>query len=60
MCHKDGWFTASCSSPMLLATHASGADEGARTPDLDVVNVVFFQLNYIRESTMMSVRSTRS
>lgn len=44
-------------SPMLLATHASGADEGARTPGLDVGNVAFYQLNYIRRSSMMFVRS---
>jgi hypothetical protein len=40
---------------MLLATRCDGADDGARTHGLDVGNVAFYLLNYIRVTTMMSV-----
>lgn len=46
-------------SPMLLATHASGADEGARTPGLDVGNVAFYQTE-LRPQINYDVRSLDS
>ncbi len=56
VCHED---TDLQSGAVASAAHCpkSGADEGARTPGLDVGNVAFYPLNYVRRSTKMRVRS---
>ena len=48
------------SASSTTSANANGADDGTRTHGLDVGNVAFFQLNYIRESNKMRVRSTHS